>query len=76
MGNSSHLQSSLLPHFGQLQSHNSSDVLHPLHFVYSAKSSLIDFIRAKLEIKFEKIFLKTWLFFLKYFDKFKIGSFL
>ena len=36
-----HPQSSLLPHLGQLQSHNNNDASHPMHFVYSAKSSLI-----------------------------------
>jgi hypothetical protein len=38
---SSHVQSSLFPHLGQLQRHIRSEVSHALHFVYSAKSSRI-----------------------------------
>jgi len=39
-GFNSHSHSSLLPHLGQLQSQFSSDALHLVHLVYSAKSSL------------------------------------
>jgi len=41
IGSNSQVHSSLLPHFGQLQSHSSKGALQPIHFVYSAKSSLI-----------------------------------
>ena len=64
IGISVHLQPSLFPHLGQLQEHNNNEVLHPIHLVYSAKSSFKSQCTFNImEDKFVKKFLKICLVF-------------
>jgi len=55
-----HSQLFLFPHLGQLQSQSNNEASHPLHLVYSAKSSLIkisyNMMKNKCEINILKIY--------------------
>lgn len=46
-----HSHFSLFPHLGQLQSQSNNEALQPTHFVYSAKSSLIECTYDTMKIK-------------------------
>ena len=46
-----HSHFSRFPHLGQLQSQSNNEALQPTHFVYSAKSSLIEYIYDTMKIK-------------------------